>query len=87
MKARHIIAIILGIILAVAGLVLILERHEIALEMVGQRQAMHEAFWGGSSIKEALTGITAGGVAGLVIGMILLIFGIIFGSKANPKRK
>lgn len=86
MKARHIISIILGIVLTVGGMVLILERYEIALEMVGQEQVMREAFRGGSSFKEALTGITVGGVAGLVIGMILLIFGIIFGIRTNPKQ-
>ena len=37
------------------------------------------SFLGGSSFSETLTGITAGGVAGLVIRLILLIFKIILG--------
>lgn len=71
MKSRNNLYIILGIVLAVLGLVLIIERHEIALQMVGGI-----AYWGGSSYKTALTGMTVGGVAGLIIGLILLVFGL-----------
>lgn len=76
MKTRHVVSIILGIVLVVGDLVVLLKRHEIAIQIVGERQFSRELVWGGSSFSDAIAGLTAGGVVGLVLGLILLIFGI-----------
>ncbi len=81
MQAKHIIGVIFGVLLLVTGLILLIERNDIALEMVGQDVALKEAFFGGSSFQEAKTIVIIGSIVSLIGGSLLLIFGLVFGLK------
>ena len=96
MKTKHIISIVLGVLLLVAGLVLLLMRNQLAIDWVGRDVYFKEVLFGGGSTNQALTMIVIGSVMGLISGCILLIFGLVFGLKTmavispeieKPKKK
>lgn len=82
-EKKYSFSIVTGAILLIAGLIITIIHKDIAVEIVGKEQALKEAFFGGSSFKQAVIIVLGGGIAGIVSGVIFLFYGLISFLKKN----
>ena len=71
------IAIVIGLVLFVAGLVVLVTRHDLALNIVGSDRAVREAVFGGDSLRNALMGVTVPSAIAMVVGVTVAAIGFV----------
>jgi hypothetical protein len=74
--SQYFTVLTIGVISFIVSLVIFLSRDEIVVKILGNEQVVHEIFWGGNHIDQALLGITLVSTIGMIVGLLLLVFGI-----------
>lgn len=67
---------VIGLVLFVVGLIGLLMRHDLAMQIVGRDQAFHEALFGGSSLDDAMLAVTVPAALAMVIGITAASVGL-----------
>jgi predicted nucleic acid-binding Zn ribbon protein len=78
-----VVKIVFGIIFFVGGLVSLLSRGELMVEIVGRNQMMRESLFGGSSASDTLTAIMVISSIAMIIGLALSVWGFVKIQKTN----